>query len=134
MAVRKITIPGQNVPIQIGNSINPDWYGKLKFLEQLGPLSDIPPIVPPAPLTPGSTSVAVTTAAISDASLPSGTVHNYVSWDGTAASARDSFGTIAAYINAIRADLLASQTAVAALSTRVTALENKANAIITSLA
>lgn len=41
MAVRKITIPGQNVPIQIGNSINPDWYDKLKFLESLGPLSDI---------------------------------------------------------------------------------------------
>ena len=41
MADRKIIIPGQNVPIQIGNSINPDWYEKLKFLEQLGPLSDI---------------------------------------------------------------------------------------------
>lgn len=40
MAVRKITIPGQNVPIQIGNSINRDWYDKLKFLELLGPLSD----------------------------------------------------------------------------------------------
>lgn len=40
MAVRKITIPGQNVPIQIGNAVNPDWYEKLKFLELLGPLSD----------------------------------------------------------------------------------------------
>lgn len=40
MAVRQITIPGQNVPIQIGNTINPDWYDKLKFLELLNPLSD----------------------------------------------------------------------------------------------
>lgn len=40
MAVRKITIPGQNVPIQIGNAVNPDWYDKFKFLELLGPLSD----------------------------------------------------------------------------------------------
>jgi hypothetical protein len=38
---RKVTIPGQNVPIQIGNAVNPDWYDKLKFLESLGPLSDI---------------------------------------------------------------------------------------------
>ena len=86
-----------------------------------------------APVVPGDTSVAVTTAAISDASLPSGTVHNYVSWDGTAASARDSFGTMAFYITAIRADLLASQAAVAELSARVTALENKDNEIITAL-
>lgn len=40
MVVRKITIPGQNVPIQIGSAVNPDWYEKLKFLELLGPLSD----------------------------------------------------------------------------------------------
>lgn len=37
---RKVTIPGQNVPIQIGNAVNPDWYLVLKFLEQLNPLSD----------------------------------------------------------------------------------------------
>ena len=23
---RKVTIPGQNVPIQIGGAVNPDWY------------------------------------------------------------------------------------------------------------
>ena len=40
MAVRKITIPGQNVPIQIGGVVNPDWYEKFKFLELLNPLSD----------------------------------------------------------------------------------------------
>lgn len=40
MALRKITIPGQNVPIQIGGAVNPDWYDKFKFLELLGPLSD----------------------------------------------------------------------------------------------
>lgn len=40
MAVRKITIPGQNVPIQINGVVNPDWYEKFKFLELLGPLSD----------------------------------------------------------------------------------------------
>ena len=38
---RKVTIPGQNVPIQIGGAINPDWYEKLKFLETLQPLSDV---------------------------------------------------------------------------------------------
>ena len=38
---RKVTIPGQNVPIQIGNAINPDWYLVLKFLETLQPLSDV---------------------------------------------------------------------------------------------
>ena len=38
---RKVTIPGQNVPMQIGNSINPDWYLVLKFLETLQPLSDV---------------------------------------------------------------------------------------------
>jgi hypothetical protein len=41
MADRKVTIPGQNVPIQIGTSINPDWYDKLKYLESLQPLSDV---------------------------------------------------------------------------------------------
>lgn len=40
MAVRQITIPGQNVPIQINGYVNPDWYEKLKFLELLNPLSD----------------------------------------------------------------------------------------------
>lgn len=38
---RKVTIPGQNVPIQIGSAINPDWYMVLKFLETLQPLSDV---------------------------------------------------------------------------------------------
>lgn len=38
---RKVTIPGQNVPIQLGSSINPDWYLVLKFLETLQPLSDV---------------------------------------------------------------------------------------------
>lgn len=38
---RKVTIPGQNVPIQIGGAINPDWYLVLKFLETLQPLSDV---------------------------------------------------------------------------------------------
>lgn len=38
---RKVTIPGQNVPIQIGNSVNPDWYLVLKYLETLQPLSDV---------------------------------------------------------------------------------------------
>lgn len=38
---RKVTIPGQNVPIQIGNAVNPDWYMVLKFLETLQPLSDV---------------------------------------------------------------------------------------------
>ena len=37
---RKVTIPGQNVPIQIGGAINPDWYGP-NFLETLQPLSDV---------------------------------------------------------------------------------------------
>jgi len=38
---RKVTIPGQNVPIQISGAVNPDWYEKLKFLETLQPLSDV---------------------------------------------------------------------------------------------
>lgn len=38
---RKVTIPGQNVPVQIGNAVNPDWYEKFKFLETLQPLSDV---------------------------------------------------------------------------------------------
>lgn len=38
---RKVTIPGQNVPVQIGNAVNPDWYDKFKFLETLQPLSDV---------------------------------------------------------------------------------------------
>lgn len=38
----KITIPGQNEPISLGGGpVNPNWYQKLKFLEQLQPLSDI---------------------------------------------------------------------------------------------
>lgn len=40
MAVRQITIPGQNVPLQINGYVNPDWYEKFKFLELLNPLSD----------------------------------------------------------------------------------------------
>ena len=38
---RKVTIPGQNVPIQICNAVNPDWYLVLRYLETLQPLSDI---------------------------------------------------------------------------------------------
>ena len=42
MAVRKITIPGQNVPLSIGGGpVNPDWYLVLKYLETLQPLSDV---------------------------------------------------------------------------------------------
>ncbi len=37
---RKVSIPGQDVPIQLGSAINPDWYTVLKFLETLQPLSD----------------------------------------------------------------------------------------------
>ena len=38
----KITIPAQSEPLSIGGGpVNPNWYQKLKFLEQLQPLSDI---------------------------------------------------------------------------------------------
>ncbi len=40
--MRKVTVPGQNVPIVLsGGVVNPDWYPVFKFLEGLQPLSDI---------------------------------------------------------------------------------------------
>lgn len=40
--MRKVTVPGVNVPIVLQNGmINPDWYLVFKFLEGLQPLSDI---------------------------------------------------------------------------------------------
>lgn len=40
--MRKVTVPGQNVPIVLsGGVVNPDWYQVFKFLEWLQPLSDI---------------------------------------------------------------------------------------------
>lgn len=135
MAVRKITIPGPDVLIQTANGINPDWYEKLKFLEILGPLSDIAKPTLPSPLTPGSTSASVTTVALSDISSPPGNVNTTIDYGGspTAAKVQDNFTTLAAHNNTILTDLQALQTAIGALNTRVTAAENEFNALLTAL-
>lgn len=139
----KITIPGQNEPISLGGGpVNPIWYPALKSLEKLSSLTDsISGSFSVAPITPGNTSVSVTTAAISDAgNNGTGVVHAFIGYNSSGTTAQilqtlyDSFTTIAFYINAIRTDLTADQTAVSALNSRVTALENKVDAIISDLA
>jgi hypothetical protein len=136
----KITIPGQNEPISLGGGpVNPTWYPALKSLEKLSSITDsISGSFAIAQITPGSTSVSVTTPAISDGgNNGTGVVHNdigYNSTSGTLQSLYDSFTSIAFYINKIRTDLTADQTAVSALNSRVTALENKVDEIITDLA
>lgn len=40
--VRKVSIPGQDVPVSIGGGpVDPNWYLVFKFLETLNPLSDV---------------------------------------------------------------------------------------------
>lgn len=113
------------------------WLEKLKFLEQLQPLSDIAPSASfgVAALTPGTTSVSVTLAAITDNSDAAGTAQTYLRHNTNPLwfQLRDNIATLVVYLNAARTDLLASQTAVGALNTRVTALENKINAVIADL-
>jgi hypothetical protein len=132
---RKVTIPGQNVPVQIGNAVNPDWYEKFKFLETLSPLTDIPALVLPSPLVPGSTSATVTTAALTDTSVPLGTPANTINFGAapSIAQQQNNWATVVAYVNSIKTDLINAQTAVSGLNSRVTALENKINDLITAL-
>lgn len=135
MAPRKVTIPGQNVPIQINNAINPDWYLVLKYLETLSPLTDIPSLVLPAPIVPGSTSSTVTTATLADISVPLGTPANTINFGATPSIAQqqNNWATVVAYVTSIRTDLLNDQMAVSGLNSRVTALENKINDLIAAL-
>ena len=136
----KVNIPGQNEPISLGGGpVNPNWYPALKSLEKLSSITDsISGSFAITQITPGSTSVSVTTPAISDGvNNGTGVVHNdigYNSTAGTLQSLYDSFTSIAFYINKIRTDLTADQTAVLALNSRVTALENKVDEIINDLA
>ena len=133
----KVTIPAQSEPISIGGGpVNPVWYDKFKYLERLQPLSEIPAVVLPPPLTPGNTTVAVTLGAITDGgNVAPGNIQAYIGY-GTPTvlqSLYDSFTTIASQFNKTRTDLLAAQTAEAALNARVTTLENKVNDLISAL-
>lgn len=135
MAPRKVSIPGQNVPISLGGGpVNPDWYLVLKYLETLSPLSDIPAVVPPAPLTPGNTTVSITNRTLTDATnTGTGTDIGVIGYNATAQSLFDSFTTIKNVVNSFNTNHTNSKNAIDALNTRVTALENKVNAIITAL-
>lgn len=134
MAVRKITIPGQNVPIQVGNSVNPDWYEKLKFLETLSPLTDIPAIVPPSPVTPGDTPVTITNRTVTDASNQNpGVDTGVLGFGALSQTLYDSFTTIEAVLNSFNTNHTNEKAAIDALNTRLTALENKVNAIIAAI-
>lgn len=134
MAPRKVSIPGQGVPIQVGNAINPDWYLVLKYLETLSPLSDIPAIVTPAPLTPGNTTVSVTNRTVTDSlNSGAGTDSGNIGYALSGQSLYDSFTVIKNVINSFNTNHTNSKNAIDALNTRVTALENKVNAIIASI-
>lgn len=130
---RKVTIPGQNVPIQINGAINPDWYLVLKFLETLQPLSDAA-ITPPPALTPGNTTVSITNRSVADTlNTGTGVDVSLIGYAGTSQSLYDSFTTIKNVVNSFNTNHTNSKNAIDALNTRVTALENKVNAIITAL-
>jgi len=118
-----------------------DWYDVFRQLDGLSPISgSVTATFGVAALTPGNTTVSVSTGAISDSGNNGvGVVHNFIGYNSSGTTAAvlqtlyDSFSTIASYINGIRTDLTADQTAVAALNTRLTVLENKVNAVIADL-
>lgn len=132
-------LPGLDVPvINPTGQMNQAWF---EFFQSLSSVVKALGIAPASfavsPVTPGDTTVSVTVPTLSDSDNGPGTgvPHNHIgNNNGSAQALWDSFTTIAAYNNAIRADLLASQTAVTALNDRVTELENKLNAVVTDLA
>lgn len=129
-----ISLPGQGVPVDLPGQVNPTWYERFKDIVDsinAGPPAD--PSFTEAPLTPGSTS-ASTSARTIDATLnaSSGTDNGHVGYT-TIANLYDSFEVIKNCLNALYTNTTNLDTAVDALNTRITALENKLNDVIADL-
>jgi len=131
----KVTLPTIQQPlVDSTGRCNVIWFEKLKFLEGLQPLSDVPAIVPPPPITPGNTTVSVTNRSVADTlNIGTGVDASLIGYASTVQSLYDSFTTIKNVINSFNTNHTNSKNAIDALNTRVTALENKVNAIISAL-
>lgn len=133
--MKKVTVPGVNVPlVGSGGLLNPDWYLVFKFIESLQPLSDIPAPVLPGPITPGNTPVSVTPRSVSLSQSGTGSVTNVLGWvSPNNQSLYDSFATLQSIITSLSTNDSNAKTAIDDLNSRVTALENKINALIAAL-
>lgn len=135
----RVTVPGQNVPIILSSGqMNPDWYPVFKFLETLQPLSDIDnPSFTETGLTPGNTTVTVTSRTVNDslngvAGTDPGTNPIGLGNSG-GTTVNDSFTRLANILNAQYTNDANLATAIGALNTRTTDLENKINDIVSDL-
>lgn len=134
----KITIPGQNEPISLGGTpINPNWYLPIQqTINTLNGLSTLTGSISGSftvtPITPGNTTASITAPAIIDAT-GTGVVTNQVSATGLVAAIKNDMATIAAYINFAMTNGNNQHAAIVDLNSRVTALENKIDAVISDL-
>lgn len=115
--------------------IDRDWFNAFKPLEKLDPLSEIPALVPPPPITPGNTTVSITNRTVTDgANVGTGSDNGILGAGAAIQTYYDSFTTIKNVLNTFSTNHTNSKNAIDALNTRMTALENKVNAIIAALA
>jgi hypothetical protein len=137
MAVRMPPV-GQRV-IEDNGQMNDKWRDFFRYIESLQPLDEIVnPSFTVTALTPGSTAYSPTTGVsktftvlgaftpVIQAALTYGT-------GVTAQNLVDDFATIADALTKAATNHTSIQTAVSALNTRVTALENKENEVISDL-
>ena len=134
---RKVTIPGQSVSVDLNatGGVRPEWYEKLKFLETLQPLTDIVnPTFSVTTLTPGNTTTSITNRTVSFDNGGLGGSDTGVLGVGTASNPQqNSWVTTGSIIGQFSANHTAHKNASDALNARVTALENKINAVINDL-
>jgi flagellin-like hook-associated protein FlgL len=141
MSTYKRVPPSDVQPVDESRRWTTDWYDIIKRLDQLQPLSDIPPDTTfgVTGVTPGSNASTVTASPITDGnSGAAGVAHSYIGINTAGGSAAlqaqaDSFTTLVVQNNNLRADLVSAQTAIAGLNTRLSDTVTKLNAVIADL-
>lgn len=134
---------GKNPPIDVefvdpNRRVVPDWYDRLKYLDKLQPLSEIPAPVLPTPVTPGTTSASVTSIAKTQSTSPVGSVQTFLIYSASSPTFNQELAndmtTIADALSKASTNDANLATAVSTLSTRLNTLETKFNALLTALA
>lgn len=134
---------GKNPPIDVefvdpNRRVVPDWYDRLKYLDTLQPLSEIPVPALPAPVTPGTTSASVLTFNKGQSTSPAGGVVATLIYSASSPNFNqelaNDMATIADALTKASVNDSNLATAVSTLSTRLNTLETKFNALLTALA
>lgn len=132
-------LPNLDVPIQnAAGSMTQAWFEYFQSLQSfVNGLAVTGPSFAVLPLTPGSTAYTPTTGVAKTSTVTGFTVNvqTFLMYTATLTTQQmaDNFTTIADALTKSATNDTAIQTAVAALNTRITALENKENAVISDL-